>query len=551
MKTKLILALIVLFVSNSFGQQKILPYPPNLNSKLIHTFAVVGPKSQKYNARKLGNSAYELTIFEQLNMDLVPTLEDLPDVVFVINDSTDQARELIARVIESGAILIELMPNDMRSPIRNVSDIGAEPSKLASYENQLEFISAVLRFIYHSGMRPTYNTVFGAQGDGYAAFVSPTVIRTSDGTLVAFAQASKNELDGLQPSDIVMKRSTDGGVTWSALTKLASTGKNTLTNPTAIYAPDKNRIVLLFQQVPEIGADGKPKNTGVGFMQTYSCISSDNGKTWSTPTDITQQVKQPRVPSYGSGPGVGICVKGGTNNGRLIVPFYSNSSAYWFNYLVYSDDSGDSWKVARGNSAYGINESQIVQISHDEFLINASSYRVKDDNNFYAPSGWNPYNYENITRNRAQLTVRMVDSVAVWSSPKVMVEQHDPTCQGSLIRFNPPQQGGDSILLMSNPASQHSWSATKEPYSSIQPMRVNGSVKISFDNGKTWPLSNRIFGDRFTAFQNSVLVRLDGEKIGCIFDNNRNIQFAIFDINWLKGEKARKKIYNDYYDTVR
>ncbi|MGL4854209.1 MAG: exo-alpha-sialidase, partial [Lentisphaeria bacterium] len=146
---------------------------------------------------------------------------------------------------------------------------------------------------------------------------------------------------------------------------------------------------------------------------TFITFSKD-GKEWTKPRDITSQVKRPADASYCSGPGAGILVKSGENKGRVIIPFNANGGSRWTNYLVYSDDSGENWSIAAGESSYGTNESQVVQISDKEFLINARCHKFKDCESQNAPGGWSPWNFGRVTRNRANIPVTFSGGIAEW-----------------------------------------------------------------------------------------------------------------------------------------
>lgn len=78
--------------------------------------------------------------------------------------------------------------------------------------------------------------------------------------------------------------------------------------------------------------------------------SDDDGKTWSSPRDITSMVRSPEMKFLGVGPGTGIVLKYGEHKGRIIVPTYSTN---WKSHLegsqssrvIYSDDHGLTWQM--------------------------------------------------------------------------------------------------------------------------------------------------------------------------------------------------------------
>eukprot|EP00933_Yihiella_yeosuensis_P067913 TRINITY_DN73056_c0_g1_i1.p1 TRINITY_DN73056_c0_g1~~TRINITY_DN73056_c0_g1_i1.p1 ORF type:complete len:530 (-),score=84.67 TRINITY_DN73056_c0_g1_i1:35-1567(-) len=62
--------------------------------------------------------------------------------------------------------------------------------------------------------------------EGYACFKIPAMLRTEAGTLLAFSEARKNGCGDFDETDIVYKRSTDGGRTWSDVKRMVEVPEN-------------------------------------------------------------------------------------------------------------------------------------------------------------------------------------------------------------------------------------------------------------------------------------------------------------------------------------
>ena len=58
--------------------------------------------------------------------------------------------------------------------------------------------------------------VFISGEDGYHTYRIPAIIKAEDGSLLAFAEGRRGGQGDSGDIDLVMKRSTDGGATWSA-----------------------------------------------------------------------------------------------------------------------------------------------------------------------------------------------------------------------------------------------------------------------------------------------------------------------------------------------
>ena len=114
------------------------------------------------------------------------------------------------------------------------------------------------------------------------------------------------------------------------------------------------------------------------------------------------------------------------------------------------------------------------------------------------------------------------DGGETWSGLVDHPELPEPQCMGSIIRYSFGSDGEKSRILFSNPASQEK--------------RDNGTIRISYDEGKTWPV-NKLIHTGFFAY--SCLVKMDKKKVGLLYekDNYEKISFAIIDMDWLENEK--------------
>ncbi|MGB1317908.1 MAG: sialidase family protein, partial [Flavobacteriales bacterium] len=185
--------------------------------------------------------------------------------------------------------------------------------------------------------------VFEKKTEGYKNYRIPSLVSTTTGVLLAFSEGRAMLSDHAQ-NDIVLKRSTDSGKTWSNLILVDEDGKNALNNPQAVVRED-GRIILMYQRYADDYGEKRalPGLEGEKICKTLVTYSDDEGKTWSEPEDITAQVKRPEATSVATGPGVGIELKKGNHAGRLVMPFNQGPWGKWFVYAAYSDDGGTTW----------------------------------------------------------------------------------------------------------------------------------------------------------------------------------------------------------------
>src|SRR5262245_42996813 len=155
---------------------------------------------------------------------------------------------------------------------------------------------------------PVQTEVFTSQTEGYHTFRIPALVITKQGTLLAFCEGRKTSRADQGDIDLVLKRSTDGGKTWGPLQVVheeGGTAKITIGNPCPVVDQDTGTVWLPFCR----------DNNDV-----FVTHSTDEGRTWAAPVQITAQVKKPGWTWYATGPGVGIQLRHGPHRGRLVIP---------------------------------------------------------------------------------------------------------------------------------------------------------------------------------------------------------------------------------------
>jgi sialidase-1 len=336
--------------------------------------------------------------------------------------------------------------------------------------------------------------VFRAGEDGYHSYRIPSLILTPRRTLLAFCEGRRNSSSDTGDIDLVMKRSADGGATWSAQRVLFDRGADTVGNPCPVVDRRTGAIWLLLTSNPGSVSEKQIRASEPGAVRTvWVTHSKDDGETWAPLADITAAVKQRDWTWYATGPGVGIQLRGG----RLIVPCDHNraGSGARYSHVIYSDDSGATWKIG-GIAQEHTNECQVVELSDGSLLLNMRSYEGK---------------------NRRALA-RSRDGGLTWSDPALDDALVEPVCQASLASY------GRGRLLFSNPADT---------------TRVRLTVRVSYDEGATWPACRVLHGGPGAY---SCLAVLPDSTIGCLYERgekgpNERITFARFPFEWLAGRR--------------
>jgi sialidase-1 len=357
----------------------------------------------------------------------------------------------------------------------------------------------------------TETVVFRNGDDGYTCYRIPAIVRAPDGKLLAFAEGRVADCGDFGDVDIVMKSSTDGGKTWSGINKVADVGALQAGNPAPVYDLSdrrypKGRLFLLYNSG---GASEADVRQGKAIREVWSITSTDAGKSWSEPVNITKEVSRPNQPaansaysfpddwrSYANTPGHALQVQQGRHKGRIFVAANHSAGppqAHFQDYRAhgfYSDDHGKSWQLSPTIPYPGGNESTAAELPGGGVLMNIRNQSGDVKNRLLASSS---------------------DAGASWGPVRVAQDLPDPVCQGSMINYQP--RGGASVLLFSNPNSQ-----TK---------RERLTVRVSRDGGQHWSAGREVYPGS-AAY--SDLVVTSTRQVGVLYekDNYSQIVYASF-----------------------
>ncbi|MCK5000947.1 MAG: exo-alpha-sialidase, partial [Anaerohalosphaera sp.] len=338
--------------------------------------------------------------------------------------------------------------------------------------------------------------VFAKGQDGINTYRIPSLITAPDGSVLAFSEARKFRSTDKSPTMMVLRRSLNNGLTWEPMQILHDVGNDAAMDSTPVVDKTTGVIWLLYEVWPE-GWNSNPV-PGLEYPSTtvWAQSSSDNGITWSGPIDITSQVKLADWDYYANGPGVGIQTVGGSYPGRMIIPCHHRGGTVGTQHWYYSDDHGATWQIGNGYHTTG-SEAQMVELIDGTLLWNIRG----------GGSAGRKISYS-------------YDDGATWSATTNDPALIEPRgCQASILRYTRTDLGDDkNRILFSNPASTAS--------------RVNMTVKMSYDECQTWPVSKQIYAGG-SAY--SCLTILADGSIGLLYeaDGYGRIVFARFTLKWL------------------
>lgn len=246
---------------------------------------------------------------------------------------------------------------------------------------------------------------------------------------------------------------------------LGASRSATVGNPTAVWDADTSTIWLLLCSNHAADAEwqihAREGKDPVG-RRVWVTSSSDLGKSWARPKEITTSVKHPTWTWYATGPGLGVQLA----SGRLLVPcnhaedvaehqcpyLPTRGRSRMVAHCIYSDDHGKTWQLG-GTAARHTNETTLAALPGGKIVLNSRDW-----------SG------------RFQRQIQYsTDEGKTWGAPR-----HDPTliepepqgCQGSMLAAPPvPGVCDNGVLFFCNPSSDR---------------REMLTVRRSVDAGHTW-----------------------------------------------------------------
>ena len=221
--------------------------------------------------------------------------------------------------------------------------------------------------------------IFANGTDGYTCFRIPAIVRTLDGTLLAFAEARLNSCSDFGNVRIVMRSSHNGGRTWSTLATVAENGILQADNAAPVVDTldpryPRGRIFLIYStgDAPESAV-----LQGKGTRRVWYRTSVNDGTTWTTPVEITASVKLPSWRDYATGPGHALQLTEGAHVGRIVIAAYHSEGpsqpggrSYQANTL-FSDDHGRTWHLGATVAMPGSNESTAAQGADGAVVMNS------------------------------------------------------------------------------------------------------------------------------------------------------------------------------------
>ncbi len=355
--------------------------------------------------------------------------------------------------------------------------------------------------------------VFPPGFNGITRYRIPGIVVTTKGTVLAYCEARKNDSSDWGEIEVHLRRSTDGGRTWLPSQHIAhkadriegnprkATGgekEQTVNNPVAIVDRETGAIEFLYC---------------VNYARCFSMRSTDDGLTWTAPVEITASFEPFRAKYdwkvIATGPGHGIQLK----SGRLVVPIWLAYGAVGDHKpsaaaTIYSDDHGKTWQAGDlclpNEGDFGDpNETTITELSDGRVMLVSRS----------------------VSKANRKLVTTSPDGAKGWTTPVFHDQLWEPICMAGIVAH--PSKPG--TLIYSNP---HTLNLEKDgtEVPAGRGKRENLSIKLSHDDGKTWPI-NKTLEPGKSAY--SDLAVLPDGTVLCLYERADSIACARFNLEWI------------------
>lgn len=318
----------------------------------------------------------------------------------------------------------------------------------------------------------------------------PAIVTAPNGDLVAVIdeRVGNGDLRTNNDINIVMRRSLDNGKTWSEIEVLVDYPYGYSASDPSMIVDQETKEVFLFYNYMDL-----LNEKDIYYLHVMK--SADNGKTWGKPQDITSQITKPEWHNdfkfITSGRGIQ------TSSGMLLHTMVNLNSGL---HLFGSNDHGKNWFFI-DTPINPADESKVIELVDGTWMINSR-----------------------VPHKGIRVVHTSEDKGKTW---KTFEENQltDPGNNASIIRYTSTKDGYDKNRLL--------FSNTKRTKG-----RANMTVRISYDEGKTWSEGKTIYPG--SAGYSSMTILENGE-IGLFFekqDYTENV-FASFSLEWLTDGKDK------------
>ena len=299
----------------------------------------------------------------------------------------------------------------------------------------------------------------------------PAMLVLPGDTVLAFAESRQEAMSDLLDIDIVLRRSVDAARTWGPIEIVQDLGTQTVHSPSPVFDASTDTVWLAYC---------------TDYSTLFLTSSPDRGTTWTAARNLSNEIGIPNGTWCHNGPGNGIVLP----TGRLVIPTDQGDPR-----ALFSDDHGVTWQL--GGSMGSGEEPAVIATVDGAVCANLRN-----------------------ARGEPRLVTCSGDGGLTWPPSAPDAHLVDAGTQASLMRFTGAVDGERSRMLFSNPGA---------------PYRGEMTLRISYDEGATWPVGRLLYEGAAGYSQIGVL---SDHTILVLFETGRydlrqSITLARVDLDWL------------------
>lgn len=376
--------------------------------------------------------------------------------------------------------------------------------------------------------------LFTAGADAYAVYRIPGLVVTRQGSVLAYCEARRTGKTDWDTIDIYLRRSSDGGRSFGERRKIAEVPGPKQKNPLALEKKLANPDDVTYNNPVAI----VDHQTGavhflfcLEYMRCFYLRSEDDGQSFTPPVEITSAFEKFRSQYdwrvLAVGPGHGIQLAGG----RLVVPVWLSTGTGGHAHrpsvasVIYSDDAGRAWQAGE------------IAVRNEDAIINPSETIVVQ-----LANGRTMLNVRSESKANRRLVTTSADGATNWSEPKFQDDLLEPVCMASIARLSRQPASDKNRLVFANPHNLARADGRETP--GVPRDRVNMAIKLSYDEGRTWPVSKVL--DSGPSAYSDLAVLPDGTML-CLYERGgadkkagyRYLTLARFNLSWLTDGQDR------------
>lgn len=396
----------------------------------------------------------------------------------------------------------------------------------------------------HTGWSQSLRTnLFQSGQGGYPRYRIPALTRTTQGSLLAVCEARTRTDSDWSHTDLLFRRSTDGGKTWSPASRIVPTPPNLTRNPVALaHRQGTAEERTLHNPVLISTRDGTVHLIfGAEYNRSFHSRSTNDGASFGPAQELTAACDTLR-PRYdwkvvAPGPGHGLELSAGrpgkTNPlaGRLVVPIWLSPGTHGSGHhpsgiaTLISDDHGSTWKAGDliatdPDPIADPSEATLAELADGRVLLNV----------------------RNESPGLRRTITTSPDGATGWTPLKRSDSLFDPTCAASLIRVPGNPREAAATLVFTNPDNRPS-SSPNAPNAAGSRDRRGLTLRLSADDGQTWPV-HRVL-DPGPSGYSDLAAGPDG-SLWCLYENSPDsplsyaaLTLVRIDLDWIFGEDLR------------